>query len=97
VARLSAYIVLRLWNFSFSFDVTFVFLHTGMMLGFVVLEAAARALMDQTTLSAEEVATKAINVAADMCVYTNHNFLIELLDTKEPDENDTDSDIFKNF
>ena len=41
--------------------------------------AAARALMDNSELSAEEVARKAMNIAADMCIYTNHNFLIETL------------------
>ncbi len=38
--------------------------------------AAARALMD-TDLSAREVALKAMTIAADTCVYTNHNFVIE--------------------
>jgi ATP-dependent HslUV protease subunit HslV len=47
--------------------------------------AAARALMD-SELSAEEVARKAMNVAADMCVYTNHQFLVEVIDAKEPTE-----------
>ncbi|GAX15421.1 ATP-dependent HslUV protease, peptidase subunit HslV [Fistulifera solaris] len=47
--------------------------------------AAARALMD-SDLSAEEVARKAMNVAADMCVYTNHQFLVEVIDAKEPTE-----------
>ena len=41
--------------------------------------AAARALMDNSELSAEEVARKAMTIAADMCIYTNHNFLIETL------------------
>lgn len=34
-------------------------------------------------LTAEEVATKAMNIAADMCIYTNHNFLTETMDTKD--------------
>lgn len=37
-------------------------------------------------LSAEEVARKAMNVAADMCVYTNHQFLVEVIDAKETTE-----------
>eukprot|EP00472_Partenskyella_glossopodia_P005406 CAMPEP_0197522210 /NCGR_PEP_ID=MMETSP1318-20131121/7381_1 /TAXON_ID=552666 /ORGANISM="Partenskyella glossopodia, Strain RCC365" /LENGTH=224 /DNA_ID=CAMNT_0043074503 /DNA_START=52 /DNA_END=726 /DNA_ORIENTATION=+ len=41
--------------------------------------AAARALMD-TDLSAKEVALKAMTIAADMCVYTNHNFVVEGFD-----------------
>jgi len=37
--------------------------------------AAARALMSVDDMSAEEVAKKAMNVASDMCVYTNKEFL----------------------
>ena len=40
--------------------------------------AAARALMD-TELDAEQVARKAMTIAADMCIYTNHNFVTEVL------------------
>lgn len=42
--------------------------------------AAARALMDSDK-SAEEIARKAMQIAGDICVYTNHNFVIETLDT----------------
>ena len=38
--------------------------------------AAAKVLMD-TELKAEEVAKKAIQVAADICVFTNHNIKVE--------------------
>ncbi|GAB5370860.1 hypothetical protein AAMO2058_001529500 [Amorphochlora amoebiformis] len=41
--------------------------------------AAARALMD-TDLSAKDIALKAMTIAADMCVYTNHNFVVEGFD-----------------
>jgi ATP-dependent HslUV protease subunit HslV len=41
--------------------------------------AAARALLDQP-LSAEEIARKAMAIAAEICVYTNSNFVIESLD-----------------
>ncbi len=40
--------------------------------------AAARALYDQD-LSAEEIARKAMKIAADICVYTNENVTIESL------------------
>ena len=30
-------------------------------------------------LSAEEIAHKAMTIAADTCVYTNHNFTVETL------------------
>ncbi|SOC84048.1 HslV component of HslUV peptidase. Threonine peptidase. MEROPS family T01B [Ensifer adhaerens] len=41
--------------------------------------AAARALMD-TDLSAEDVARRAMSIAADICVYTNGNVIVETLD-----------------
>ncbi|ESZ22647.1 MULTISPECIES: ATP-dependent protease subunit HslV [Mesorhizobium] len=41
--------------------------------------AAARALMD-TDKDAEEIARKAMQIASDICVYTNNNFVIEILD-----------------
>jgi ATP-dependent HslUV protease subunit HslV len=44
--------------------------------------AAARALYDQQGLSAEDIARKAMKIAADICVYTNHNIVIETLDLK---------------
>jgi ATP-dependent HslUV protease, peptidase subunit HslV len=39
--------------------------------------AAARALLENTQLSAKEIAEKALNIAADICVYTNHNLTVE--------------------
>lgn len=41
--------------------------------------AAARALIDVEGLDAESIGRKSMAVAADMCVYTNHNFVSELL------------------
>ncbi|CDX21204.1 ATP-dependent protease hslV (protease subunit of a proteasome-like degradation complex) [Mesorhizobium sp. ORS 3324] len=41
--------------------------------------AAARALMD-TDKDAEEIAHRAMQIAADICVYTNSNFVVEMLD-----------------
>ncbi|MBV8799344.1 MAG: ATP-dependent protease subunit HslV [Alphaproteobacteria bacterium] len=41
--------------------------------------AAARALLD-FNLSAEETALRAMRIAADICVYTNANILLESLD-----------------
>jgi len=43
--------------------------------------AAARALVD-TDLSAEEIARKAMAIAADICVYTNTSLTIETLDAE---------------
>ena len=41
--------------------------------------AAARALIDVDGLDAEAIARKAMDIAADICVYTNHNLVIEKL------------------
>lgn len=41
--------------------------------------AAARALIDVKGLEAEAIARKAMTIAADICVYTNHNVIIETL------------------
>lgn len=43
--------------------------------------AAARALMD-TDKSAEDIARQALDIAADICVYTNHNLVVETLDAE---------------
>ncbi|MDD9908246.1 MAG: ATP-dependent protease subunit HslV [Ahrensia sp.] len=41
--------------------------------------AAARALQD-TEADAETIAKKAMTIAADICVFTNHNLIVETLD-----------------
>ena len=41
--------------------------------------SAARALVENTELSAPEIAQKAIHIAADICVYTNHNVVLETI------------------
>ncbi len=43
--------------------------------------AAAKALLD-SDLSAEELARKAMAIAADICIYTNSNLVVEILDDK---------------
>jgi ATP-dependent HslUV protease subunit HslV len=45
-------------------------------------KAAARALLDNTNLSAVEIVEKALHIAADICIYTNHNLTIETLATE---------------
>ena len=42
-------------------------------------QAAARALIDNTELDARAITEKALNIAADICVYTNQNLTIEEL------------------
>jgi len=41
--------------------------------------SAARALIDVEGMDAEAIARKAMTIAADICVYTNHNIVIEKL------------------
>jgi ATP-dependent HslUV protease subunit HslV len=45
-------------------------------------QAAATALIANTDLSAREIVEKGLNIAADICIYTNHNLTIETLDTE---------------
>ena len=42
-------------------------------------KAAAQALLEETELSAEDIVTKSLSVAADICIYTNRNVTIEVL------------------
>ena len=41
--------------------------------------AAARALMENTDLSAEEIAGKALHIASSICVYTNDHIIVEVV------------------
>ena len=41
--------------------------------------AAAEALLSETKLSAEEIARKSLKVAAGICIYTNENITLEVL------------------
>ena len=42
-------------------------------------QAAALALMNNTDLEARDIVEKALNIAGDICVYTNHNVIVEEL------------------
>jgi ATP-dependent HslUV protease subunit HslV len=42
-------------------------------------QAAARALLDNTGLGAEEIVRKALEIAGGICIYTNQNIAIEKL------------------
>ncbi len=39
--------------------------------------SAARALMENTDMSAEEIVRKAMKIAGDICIFTNHNITVE--------------------
>ncbi len=43
-------------------------------------QSAARALIENTDLDPEAIVRKALTIAGDLCVYTNHNFTLETLD-----------------
>ncbi|MCX7117461.1 MAG: ATP-dependent protease subunit HslV [Legionellales bacterium] len=44
-------------------------------------QAAARALLENTTLSAAEIVRKALSIAGDICIYTNHQLTVEELES----------------
>jgi ATP-dependent HslUV protease subunit HslV len=43
-------------------------------------QSAARALLDYTDLPPAEIVKKALTIAADLCIYTNQNHVIETLE-----------------
>ncbi len=43
-------------------------------------QSAARALLDHTDLPPAEIVKKALTIAADLCIYTNQNHVIEVLE-----------------
>ncbi len=45
-------------------------------------QAAARALLKNTDMSAEEIVREALSIAGDICIYTNHNHTIEKLSSR---------------
>ena len=51
----------------------------GIGSGGVYALAAARALIDVDGLEAEEIARRAMAIAADICVYTNTNVTLEAI------------------
>ncbi len=45
--------------------------------------SAAKALIGDKTLSATKVAKRSLEIAADICVYTNHNIILEKIEIKK--------------
>ena len=43
-------------------------------------QSAARALLENTELSPEEIVRKSLEIAGDICIYTNKNFILEVLE-----------------
>src|SRR5690606_22151427 len=46
-------------------------------------QSAARALLENTDLSAHEIVEKALEIAGDICIYTNQNRTLEVLPIKD--------------
>ena len=42
-------------------------------------QAAARALLENTALDPETIVRKSLSIAADLCIYTNQNIVVEVL------------------
>jgi ATP-dependent HslUV protease, peptidase subunit HslV len=47
--------------------------------GAAYAQAAAKSLLDNTVLSPADIVKKSLTIAADLCIYTNHNHTIEIL------------------
>jgi len=43
-------------------------------------QAAARALLENTELSPQDIVKRSLTIAGDICIYTNQNHVIEVLD-----------------
>ena len=52
-------------------------------------QAAARALIKHSTLSAREIVEEAMSIAADICIFTNNRVTIEELDAAEETQDST--------
>ena len=60
--------------------------------GSVFALSSARALYENTNFSAEEIVRKAMKIAGDLCIYTNHNLSIEkITSNKEKIEKNDDN------
>ena len=42
--------------------------------------SAAKALIKNTNMNAKEIAIESLNIAADICIYTNHNIISETIE-----------------
>jgi ATP-dependent HslUV protease subunit HslV len=43
-------------------------------------QAAARALLENTDLAPRDIVSKSLTIAGDICIYTNQNHVIEVLE-----------------
>ena len=42
--------------------------------------SAAKALISKTKMNAKEIAIESLNIAAEICIYTNHNIVSETIE-----------------
>ena len=42
--------------------------------------SAAKALLNNTEMNAKDIAIESLNIAADICIYTNHNIISETIE-----------------
>ena len=54
--------------------------------------SAARALVRNTDLSAEDIVKKSLEIAGEICVFTNQNLIIETISCDEKDESNATKD-----
>ena len=47
---------------------------------YVVGQAAAKALLDNTELGARDIVKKSLEIAGEICIYTNQNHTLEVLE-----------------
>ena len=50
---------------------------------FYATQSAAKALVRHTDLPAREIAEKALQIAAEICIYTNDKIIVDALDEAE--------------
>ncbi|KAN0034335.1 hypothetical protein ACTFIV_000832 [Dictyostelium citrinum] len=50
--------------------------------------SAARALLTVPDLDPEDIARRSMKIAADICIYTNHNFILEVIDNNATENKD---------
>jgi len=51
--------------------------------GGLYAQSAASAMLDNEMLCAEEIAKRAMNIAGNLCVYTNHTTVLEILHSQK--------------
>ena len=50
--------------------------------------SAAKALLENSDMSARDIVEKSLSIAADVCVFTNHNRVIKEIDSIQPPSED---------